>query len=89
LPQFGGVTRAHEPVPPLSCFWRHLASSEEPDMTCGIGLEADAGALQSIDVFYGHLFKETSVSAMNRLTLRMAGAVAGANVTDIGTGPNG
>jgi integrase len=38
---------------------------------------------------YGHLFKETSVSAMNRLTLRMAGAPQGANVVDISTGTNG
>jgi len=35
---------------------------------------------------YGHLFKETSVSAMNKLTLRMAGAVPGSNVVEMPTG---
>jgi integrase len=38
---------------------------------------------------YGHLFKETSVSAMNKLALRMAGAVPGRNVAAISTGTEG
>jgi integrase len=38
---------------------------------------------------YGHLFKETSVSAMNKLSLRMAGVVPTRNVVEIGTGTNG
>jgi integrase len=37
---------------------------------------------------YGHLFKETSVSAMNRLSIRMHGAVR-ANVEPLATGTDG
>lgn len=38
---------------------------------------------------YGHLFKETSVSAMNRLSMRIAGAVPGRSVVDMATGTRG
>ena len=38
---------------------------------------------------YGHLFKETSVSAMAKLSMRISGAVKGGNVVEIGTGTNG
>jgi integrase len=37
---------------------------------------------------YGHLFKETSVSAMNKLSMRIS-AAAPANVIDLPTGTNG
>jgi integrase len=37
---------------------------------------------------YGHLFKETSVSAMNRLSMRIPGAVL-TNVMEMPTGTNG
>ena len=33
--------------------------------------------------------QETSVSAMNKLSLRMAGAVPGRNVVEMATGTNG
>jgi site-specific recombinase XerD len=35
---------------------------------------------------YGHLFKETSVSAMHTLSMRIAGAVKAGNVVEMGTG---
>ena len=38
---------------------------------------------------YGHLFKETSVSAMNKLALRIPTAKAGNNVVQIATGTDG
>ena len=37
---------------------------------------------------YGHLFKETSVSAMNRLSMRIPGAASG-NVVEMATGTDG
>ena len=37
---------------------------------------------------YGDLFKETSVSAMNKLSLRISGTVP-ANVVEMPTGTNG
>ena len=34
---------------------------------------------------YGHLFRETSVSAMNKLAMRIAGAANGSNVVEMAT----
>jgi integrase len=38
---------------------------------------------------YGHLFKETSVSAMNKLSMRITGGVMKSNVVQIATGTEG
>jgi hypothetical protein len=52
-----------------------------------VGKQLGHASIQLTADLYGHLFKETSVSAMNKLAMRIA--KVGTNVVQIATGTEG